>query len=99
MPQILTEEQITSALETLPEWTREGGEITRTFAFASYLAGIAFVDKIALDAEAANHHPDIFIGWRKVTLRLTTHSKGGLTEKDIALAQKCDQAAAAPKSE
>jgi len=93
MKQLLSEDQLATSLASIPQWTREGAEITRTYAFSSYLAGISFVNEIAPQAEAANHHPDIFIGWRKVTLRLSTHSRGGLTELDMAMARQCDETA------
>ena len=93
MTQLLTEDQLATALSSLPKWQREGAEITRTYAFSSYLAGINFVSQVAVHAETMNHHPDIFIGWRKVTLRLSTHSRGGLTELDMAMARQCDETA------
>jgi 4a-hydroxytetrahydrobiopterin dehydratase len=86
----LSEEEITQALTTVPLWERSGEEITRTFAFPSYLAGIDFVSRAAQLAEAANHHPDIHIAWRKVTLRLSTHSAHALTKKDFDLAGQID---------
>ncbi len=89
---LLSGDEIARALASVPEWKREGEEIMRTFSFPSYLGGIEFVNRIAAFAEAANHHPDIQIGWRKVTLRLSTHSAKGLTEKDFDLARKADAA-------
>ncbi len=83
--------QIKSALEALPEWQRAGGAITRTFVFKDFPAAIRFVNAVARDAEKAWHHPDIDIRWNKVTLTLTTHSEGGLTEKDFKLARKFDR--------
>ena len=96
MPELLTPDQTSAALASLPQWTLEGGEIVRTFKFPSYMAGIAFVNEVARLAEAANHHPDISIGWRKVTLKFSTHSKGGLTELDTDMAAKCDAESAKP---
>ncbi len=69
-----------------PEWTVDGEEISRTFVFDGFAAAIAFVVRVGFLAEAADHHPDIDIRWNKVTLRLTTHSAGALTGKDVALA-------------
>jgi len=89
---LLPEDQITQALATIPEWKREGSEIVRTYSFPSYLGGIEFVNRVAALAEAANHHPDIQIGWRKVTLRLSTHSAKGLTQNDFDLARNADAA-------
>ena len=94
MADLLTPEEIASSLLQIPGWKQEGKEITRTFPFPSYMAGIEFVTRVAHLAEAANHHPDITIHWSKVTLRLSTHSKGGLTVKDFTLAARADEAAA-----
>lgn len=96
-PTLLTEAAIQSALVTLAYWQVEkaGSALTKTVSFKSYLAGIEFVNRLAAHAEAMNHHPDvIIIGWRKVTLKLTTHSAGGITELDMALAEKADHEAA-----
>ncbi len=86
----LSEGEIALALATVPEWKREGAEITRTYAFPSYLAGIEFVSDVGALAEAVNHHPNMHVGWRKVTLRLSTHSAHALTGKDFDLARKID---------
>ncbi len=84
----LTEAELERLPETLPGWAVEGKELTRTFAFASYLDGIEFVRRLALAAEEMNHHPDLLVGWRKVTVRLSTHSAGALTELDVELARR-----------
>lgn len=88
MSELLDESGVASALGETPGWERDGAEIVRTFKFPSYMGGIEFANQVAGLAEAANHHPDMLVGWRKVTLRLSTHSKGGLTEKDFALARQ-----------
>ena len=82
--------EIEAALPTVPEWEPIPGAIARTFQFEDFPTAIAFVDQIAKLAEAAGHHPDIDIRWHKVTLTLTTHDAGGLTEKDFALARQFD---------
>lgn len=87
----LSAAQIKSALATVPDWNKRGKAITRTFVFKDFPAAIKFVNAIAKLAEKAWHHPDIDIRWNKVTLVLTTHDAGGLTEKDFALARKFDQ--------
>jgi 4a-hydroxytetrahydrobiopterin dehydratase len=87
----LTIAQIKSALNTAPEWRKQGATITRTFVFKDFPAAIKFVNAVAKLAEKAWHHPDIDIRWNKVTLTLTTHDAGGLTEKDFALAKKFDR--------
>ena len=87
----LGEEQILRALASLPDWKRNGDVITRTFQFKDFPAAIQFVQAVAVVAERAWHHPDIDIRWNKVTLTLTTHDAGGLTEKDFALARQFDK--------
>ena len=71
-------------------WSLRGNEIVRTFVFADFVAAMRFVNAVAEAAEAADHHPDIDIRYNKVTLALTTHDSGGLTEKDFALAAEAD---------
>ncbi len=88
----LAEVNILPALATLPEWKRNGDIISRTFEFADFAAAMKFVNAVAELAEQAQHHPDIDVRWNKVTLALTTHDAGGLTEKDFALARACDKA-------
>lgn len=84
----LSDSDITTALETLNGWQRDGDAITKTFSFTSYLAGIAFASAVGVLSEGADHHPDLHIGWRKVTVRYNTHDAGGkITHKDIDLAR------------
>ncbi len=72
-------------------WTREGNAIVREWALADFAAALAFVNRVAALAEVANHHPDILLhGWNRVRLELSTHSQGGLTEADFALAREID---------
>ena len=85
-----TAAQIKTALAGAPAWNRQGTAIARTFQFKDFPGAIRFVDAVAELAEQAWHHPDIDIRWNKVTLTLTTHDAGGLTEKDFALARQCD---------
>ena len=77
-------------LNDVPEWSVEGGEIRRAFKWKDFAEAMDFVNGVAELAEAENHHPDIAIQWNKVTLSLSTHSKGGLTALDFELAQKID---------
>jgi 4a-hydroxytetrahydrobiopterin dehydratase len=73
------------------EWSREGSTIMREWTLPDFAAAIAFVNRVAEAAEAANHHPDILLhGWNKVRLELSTHSAGGLTDADFALAATID---------
>jgi 4a-hydroxytetrahydrobiopterin dehydratase len=69
-------------------WDEQDGALVRIFEFESFPAAIAFVDRVAKAAEAANHHPDIDIRYRKVTVRWTTHSAGGITEKDREMSER-----------
>ena len=75
---------------TVPDWTRRGAVIRRTYEFTDFPLAMKFVNAVARAAERVQHHPDIDIRWNKVTLALTTHDAGGLTEKDFALARRCD---------
>lgn len=86
----LTDSEITSSLQTVPEWSDVGGTIQRTYQFADFVAAIAFVRKLAEYAERVQHHPDILIRYSKVTLTVTTHDAGGLTRKDFDLARAAD---------
>jgi 4a-hydroxytetrahydrobiopterin dehydratase len=85
---LLDEETITRELGTTPGWERVGDSIVTTVARADFNGAMALVNEVAGLAEAADHHPDITIRWNKVTLILSTHSAGGLTEKDFALARQ-----------
>jgi 4a-hydroxytetrahydrobiopterin dehydratase len=89
--QKLDEAKISAALALIPNWLLNDGKIARTFQFKDFPAAIKFVEAVAMLAEQAWHHPDIDIRWNKVTLTLTTHDAGGLTEKDFALARQFDQ--------
>lgn len=88
----MDDNEITEALEAFPHWRREGNTITRPVEAPSFLEGIDLVGVVAHAAEAANHHPDIDIRWRTVTFTLSTHSEGGITAKDFALAREIDAA-------
>jgi 4a-hydroxytetrahydrobiopterin dehydratase len=73
------------------DWRLEGGALVRTYEAPSFLDGIAFVERVARLAEAADHHPDIDIRWRRVTLRFVTHDAGNqVTALDARLADECD---------
>ncbi|MDD5141310.1 MAG: 4a-hydroxytetrahydrobiopterin dehydratase [Verrucomicrobiales bacterium] len=89
--QKLDEAKIIPALATVPDWKLAGATIVRTFQFKDFPAAIKFVGAVAVLAEQAWHHPDIDIRWNKVTLTLSTHDAGGLTEKDFALARQFDR--------
>lgn len=82
--------EIQAFLEAHPGWVREGEEITKTFTHADFVSSMGFTTQVALLAEKADHHPDIDIRWNKVTLTFSTHSEGGLTPKDLDLADATD---------
>ena len=82
--------QIKTALLAVPAWKKKNAAITRTYQFKDFPPAVKFVNAVARLAEKAWHHPDIDIRWNKVTLTLTTHDAGGLTEKDFELAKKFD---------
>ena len=87
---ILSDPEVKTALGTLPGWELDGVEIVKQYKFADFAAAMAFVNRVAERAEAANHHPDIDIRWNKVRLVLSTHSQGGLTRNDFALASEIE---------
>ena len=86
----LTEDEIAVKLKALAGWQKFGVEIRKTFELKDFAAAMGFVTSVALLSEKGNHHPDIDIRWNKVTLVLSTHSEGGLTDKDFALATKIE---------
>lgn len=89
---LLSDDEIAVALSNLPAWERVGNEIVKVFELPTFLDAIAFVNRIAERAEAADHHPDLDIRYRKVRVALSTHSAGGLTRKDLALASEIEAA-------
>jgi 4a-hydroxytetrahydrobiopterin dehydratase len=88
----LSEEQIGEALDGVPNWERAGeSSIMRNYTLEDFVDAVAFIDRVAVLAEQANHHPDILLhGWNKVRLTLSTHSEGALTEADFRLAAQID---------
>ena len=87
----LTTKQISLHLKTVPAWTKRAQTICRIYKFEGFLMSIAFVHRIAKRAQKMNHHPDIDIRFDQVTVTLTTHDEGGITEKDFTLARQCDE--------
>jgi 4a-hydroxytetrahydrobiopterin dehydratase len=86
----MTEDQVRAAMGGVPEWAETGGQIHRTYKFRDFAESMRFVNVVAQQAEGDQHHPDILIRWDKVTLTVSTHDAGGITEKDFALAKKAD---------
>jgi 4a-hydroxytetrahydrobiopterin dehydratase len=88
----LTDEELAAALERLDGWSGDTRGIRRTVEAASFLVGLGIVQAVGLAAEAANHHPDIDIRWRKLTFALSTHDVGGrVSELDVEMAQAIDE--------
>ncbi len=89
-PQKLTEPQVQQRLGALPQWSRKGGSITRTFKFAGFPDAVAFVQRLVAPAEAMQHHPDVDLRYNTVIVTLSTHDQGGLTAFDFDLAAEID---------
>jgi len=94
---VLDAAAVASALASLPGWSGDSAGITRTIETASFPAAIALVDAVAEAAEAADHHPDIDIRWRTLTFRCSTHSEGGITQRDVDLAAAISEQVEAKK--
>jgi len=93
MGELMDTQNIGQELTNIPNWERAGKEIARTFKFEDFQTAMKFVNRVAEISEKANHHPDVDIRWNRVTLSLSTHSKGGLTVKDFSLARELNDAA------
>ena len=89
----LSADQVSERLAKCPGWTSDGKSISKTFTLPSFPDAIAFVTRLAFDAEAADHHPDLQISYKKVTVVWSTHSAGGLTDKDFEGARQSDMIA------
>jgi 4a-hydroxytetrahydrobiopterin dehydratase len=87
---VLSPEMVQQGLQSLPLWKLEGKEIVRHYQFPDFVAAIVFVNQVAEKAEKAGHHPDIDIRYNKVRLALISHDQGGLTQRDIKMAQALD---------
>lgn len=89
----LTRGEVEQRINGLRGWTLDGDAIRKQFTFADFPAAVAFVNRLVPEAEAADHHPDILINYKRVTLTYSTHSEGGLTDKDFAGAAAADRLA------
>jgi 4a-hydroxytetrahydrobiopterin dehydratase len=90
----LSDEEIRQALRQLPGWERRGDAIVKDFRLeGGFMGSVAYVNRLAEAAEAADHHPDLGISWDRVTVSLATHSQGGITEKDLRMAAEADRLA------
>lgn len=88
---LLAQENITKNLQSLQGWDQSGSEIEKLFKFKNFIESIGFVNKVALLSEKADHHPDILIQYSKVKITLSTHSEGGITDKDFNLATEIEE--------
>lgn len=86
----LSAEQIAEKLKAVPGWEYKNNAISKMFKFKEFLHGIEFVQKVAEIAEGADHHPDIAINYTRITMTCSTHSEGGITDKDIKLAKEIE---------
>lgn len=93
MATLLTDDQIAARLAALPGWRQTGAAISKEFTFPGFPEAVAFVGRLVAPAEAADHHPDVAIRFRRVVVSFSTHSDGGLTAKDFAGAHAADEAA------
>ncbi|WP_328851710.1 4a-hydroxytetrahydrobiopterin dehydratase [Micromonospora globbae] len=91
MADVLTAEAVEQELGGLAGWSGDSSGISRTVELASFPDAIAVVDRVAVVAEELDHHPDIDIRWRTLTFRCVTHSAGGVTVRDLALARRIDE--------
>jgi 4a-hydroxytetrahydrobiopterin dehydratase len=87
---LLSDDEVQGRLDGLEGWSREGRSIKKQFQLEDFKGSVDFVNRLTPAAEEMNHHPDLEISWNKVTVSLSTHSQGGLTENDFELAQKID---------
>jgi 4a-hydroxytetrahydrobiopterin dehydratase len=87
---LLSDDEIQERLQGLDGWDREGDAIRKQFQLEDFKGSVDFVNRLTPAAEEMNHHPDLEISWNKVTVRISTHSEGGLTENDFELASKID---------
>ena len=91
MSQLLPDLDVQRSLGKLPGWARRGSALTKSYKFATFRAGIDFVNRAAAVADRMDHHPDIDIRFTKITCTLSTHDAGGITQKDLNLAAELDQ--------
>jgi len=89
----MSDDEVKDRLSKMGGWEREGDALVHEFEFANFVGSVDFVNRITPIAEEMNHHPDLAISWNKVTVSLSTHSEGGITENDFQLAAKIDSVA------
>jgi len=87
---LLSDSEVEAKLSEHPGWERAGGAITKTFERGDFVGSVGFVESLVAPAEGMNHHPDVELSWGSVTVKLSTHSEGGVTSADFELAAKID---------
>lgn len=89
----LTDEAVAEGLKALPGWSLQDGMVAKEFSFESYAAGLVFAVACGHMAEGLNHHPDLFVGYRRVRVAFVTHDAGGLTSYDLEAARRVESLA------
>jgi 4a-hydroxytetrahydrobiopterin dehydratase len=92
-PPVLSEQELEAVLARLDGWTLENGRLTRTLVFKDFVEAFSFMTRVALAAEAANHHPEWFNAYKRVKIELRTHESGGITRRDVELAARINELA------
>jgi 4a-hydroxytetrahydrobiopterin dehydratase len=87
---ILDPDDLAKRLQALSGWMLRDGKLVKSYTFPDFVAAVEFVDRLTVVAEAQNHHPDLFVGWGKVTVELSSHDVGGITARDFRLAAALD---------
>jgi 4a-hydroxytetrahydrobiopterin dehydratase len=98
MPRLSDDDVRTALTDGLPGWTYDGAAIEKAFVFKGFMAAIGFIDRLALEAQAARHHPDLENHYNRVLVSLSTHDEGGVTELDVALARAIEAVAEPPEA-
>lgn len=88
---VLGPDELAEGLRSLSGWSVESGKLVKPYAFADFVSAVGFVDRLTVVAEAQNHHPDLLVGWGKVTVQLSSHDVGGISARDLRLAAALDQ--------
>ncbi len=87
---LLNQSEINEFLNSNKSWILKDNGIERTLSFSNYMAGIEFINKLAIKAEELNHHPDLIVGWCKIQVRFSTHDLGGISTFDLEMAENSD---------
>jgi 4a-hydroxytetrahydrobiopterin dehydratase len=88
---VLSPDELAEGVRSLSGWSVEDGKLVKPYTFPDFVSAVGFVDRLTAVAEAHNHHPDLFVGWGKVTVQLSSHDVGGITARDLRLAAALDQ--------